>query len=248
MNNDSLQLISVLIPTYNCAGFIREAIDSVWVQDYDNLEIIIVDDGSTDDTKEIVERYVETRHVETRHAASLPTIKYFYKEHGGISETRNCCIEKASGEYLAFLDADDYWLPGKLHAQIEYLRKHPDCRIVFTRYTNLITDESLEKNRRVLFEKELEKMLKRYLPSALIHYKVFEAVGDFLTELTVGEDTEMISRIEFSGINTSHCLEEIYYHRRLHGKNTILSNRVSDKDLKKYLHRNFLKYKLQSKS
>jgi glycosyltransferase involved in cell wall biosynthesis len=234
MDNDKPLHISVLIPTYNCAGFIREAVDSVLVQACDNLEIIVVDDGSTDNTKKIFENYT-------------PCLKYFHKEHGGISETRNYCIEKASGEYFAFLDADDYWLPGKLHAQITYLRQHPDCKIVFTRYTNRITGESLEENRRVLFEKELEKTQKRYLPSALIHREVFEHLGSFLTELVVGEDTEMISRIEFSGIDTSHCLEEVYYHRRLHGSNAILTNNdISNKDLKRIIAKNFLNYKLQT--
>ncbi|MDR0864242.1 MAG: glycosyltransferase, partial [Candidatus Symbiothrix sp.] len=162
-------------------------------------------------------------------------------------ESRNFCIEKASGEYLAFLDADDYWLPGKLHAQWSYIRQHSDCQLIFTRYHNFIDGEELEKNRRALYEMELEKLFKRYLPSALINKEVFNKVGYFLEELLVGEDTEMVSRIEFSGIDTSHCLEEIYYHRRLHGTNSILTHPDSHKDLKKIIHRNFLKFKLQAK-
>jgi glycosyltransferase involved in cell wall biosynthesis len=223
--------ISVLIPAYNCSRFIGDAIDSVWKQEYANLEIIVVDDGSTDNLQEVLKNYPSN-------------LKYFHKAHSGISASRNLCLEKAQGDCLAFLDADDYWLPGKLNNQVEYMAQHPECEIVFSRYRNVVEVPEPEINKRILFEKELEQTNKRYLPSALIRRDVFEKAGRFLEELQVGEDTEMISRMTFSGIDVSHCIDTVYYCRRLHGNNSILVQENSDQELKKRIMQNFLKYKL----
>ncbi len=94
-------LISVIIPTYNRANFLGEAIESVLSQTYKNLEVIIIDDGSTDDTRQLIEKYTDKR------------IIYLYQEHGGTSAARNKGIQEAKGEYIAFLDSDDIWLSPK---------------------------------------------------------------------------------------------------------------------------------------
>ena len=99
MNKKSKILFSVIIPTYNRAGIIDRAIESVLAQTYQNWELIVVDDGSTDNTKEIVMSYNDER------------IKYFWKENEERSIARNYGIEKASGNYISFLDDDDYYLP-----------------------------------------------------------------------------------------------------------------------------------------
>jgi glycosyltransferase involved in cell wall biosynthesis len=206
-------LVSVLIPTYNCAQFIKEAIESVLIQEYDNLEIIVVDDGSTDNTREIVERFGMS-------------IKYFYQNNSGISSARNACLEHVSGEYIAWLDADDYWLPGKLKAQIEYFSKRLDCQIVFTRYLNFFDSASSEKrlknDPKVQYEIEIAKTNKCYFASTLIKRAVFEKIGRFNIELPVGEDSEMVSRILALDIDVNHLINEVYYYRRLHGNNSVL--------------------------
>jgi glycosyltransferase involved in cell wall biosynthesis len=234
---NSNPLVSVLIPAYNCAQYISQSIDSVLAQGVDNLEIIVADDGSTDDTVKLF--------TPPQPYGEGSGVRYFYKSHSGISATRNFCLEKAQGKYVAWVDADDFWLKGKLQAQLDYITRTPDCRIVFTRYRNWLEDEKLFENDRIKHEVSLEQKLKRYLSSSLIERSVFDTVGGFEPELAVGEDTELISRIEYSGISTAHFIDEVYYVRRIHAANTSLNYPVYNDMLKKYLSRNLLKFKLK---
>ena len=111
--------MSVIIPTYNCAPYLAEAIDSVLLQAGVNMEIIVVDDGSTDHTKDVVEKYGDR-------------ITYITQVPGrGASAARNLGIRHASGEWIAFQDADDIWVPEKLSQQLDALQKYPDARLVF---------------------------------------------------------------------------------------------------------------------
>jgi glycosyltransferase involved in cell wall biosynthesis len=214
--------ISVLIPTYNCAQYIRQAVDSVLSQDYDNLEIIIVDDGSTDNTKEIVETYNYT-------SLQRKMVKYFYKENEGIAATRNYCMEKASGEYLAWVDADDYWVQGKLKAQLNYFKEHPDCEIVFAKFENFFENEDLKNLPRFKSEMKYAERAHSHFTTALMKKEIFEKSGNFM--LTIGEDLEIVSRMMVSGIDVNHCIEEIYYLRRLHGINSIITMDYSVKNI-----------------
>lgn len=107
----SLPLISIIIPVFNGVKYITEAVESVVSQDYSNIEIIIVDDGSTDDIKNTVAHIKDNR------------IRFFQIERAGVSAARNFAIEQSKGEWLAFLDADDIWLPGKLAQQAKLFDK-----------------------------------------------------------------------------------------------------------------------------
>lgn len=121
-------LVSVVIPAYNVGAHIAEAIDSVLVQDYPQMELIVVDDGSKDDTAEIV-------------AARYPQVNLIRKTNGGAATARNVGITAAQGEFIAFLDADDIWLPGKLTAQIEHLGAHPEVGMNCTDFARWVSDE-----------------------------------------------------------------------------------------------------------
>lgn len=103
--------VSVIIPTYNSSKFICDAIDSVLNQNYRNFEIIIIDDGSTDDTKEKLIKY-ESK------------INYYYKKNGGPASARNYGVQRSQGEYICFLDADDIFLPKKLEIQVSLLDQY----------------------------------------------------------------------------------------------------------------------------
>lgn len=108
--------VSVIIPTYNYVEFICDSIESVINQTYKDFEIIVVDDGSTDNTSEVVKKYKDK-------------ISYFYKENGGPSSARNYGIKNAKGEFICFLDADDIFIPEKLELQVKYMEDHKDDNI-----------------------------------------------------------------------------------------------------------------------
>lgn len=111
--------VSILMPTYNCAATIGEAIDSIFRQEYRDFEIIVVDDGSTDDTRGLLrERYGDR-------------IRYFYQNNAGPEQARLLGLHQAAGEYIAILDADDLWLPEKLKLQVPVLENYPDIDFLF---------------------------------------------------------------------------------------------------------------------
>jgi len=118
--------VSVIIPVRNCAETISRSLESVLEQDFTDYEIIVVDDGSTDGTREVVEKFGER-------------IRLFRQEGRGAAAARNRAIGESRGRYLAFLDADDTWLPGKLSLQYEYLEAHPTVGLV---YSDLATFDS----------------------------------------------------------------------------------------------------------
>jgi glycosyltransferase involved in cell wall biosynthesis len=106
--------ISVVIPSYNRAHYIEKTIDSVLEQKRDDIEIILVDDGSTDNTRELVQNKYGDQ------------VRYVYQENQGIPGARNTGIKNAQGDYIAFLDSDDYWHPNKLEQQMALIAEHPE--------------------------------------------------------------------------------------------------------------------------
>lgn len=112
-------MVSVIITTYNCATYLIQALESVLNQTYQDLEIIVVDDGSTDATQKVLEPY-------------LNRIRYHYKSNGGEASARNAGLELATGDYIAFLDADDLYQPNKIEEQIKIFQQFPTVDVVYT--------------------------------------------------------------------------------------------------------------------
>lgn len=110
---------SVIIPAYNKAAFTIKTVESVLAQTYKNLEIIVVDDGSTDQTRSLLAPYQDR-------------IRYIYKENGGACSARNLGLKVASGKYIGFLDCDDLYVNDKIARSVEFLEKNPDCGFVHT--------------------------------------------------------------------------------------------------------------------
>lgn len=112
-------LVSAIIPTYNDAEYLCEAIESVLDQTYENVELIVVDDGSTIDPKAMIQKYMDR-------------ISYVRKQNGGVGSARNVGIQSSKGEFLAFLDSDDIWMPQKLEMQVRRFQEDSEPGVVFT--------------------------------------------------------------------------------------------------------------------
>jgi glycosyltransferase involved in cell wall biosynthesis len=179
--------VSIIIPTYNRAGMLTEAIDSVLAQDFTDFELIVVDDGSTDDTPQILKAYGAKIRVMRQH-------------NQGVSAARNRGITAASGRFIAFLDSDDLWQPGKLTSQIEFLQNTPDALICQTEeiwIRNGLRVNPKERHRKVsgmIFEQSLALCLVS--PSAVMARPgLFEKFGLFDENLPACEDYDMWLRV-----------------------------------------------------
>jgi glycosyltransferase involved in cell wall biosynthesis len=120
----SAPLVSVVMPVYNGARYLRQALESALTQTYRPLEIVVVDDGSTDDTPALLAEFGDK-------------IRSIRQQNSGSAAARNAALRAARGELIAFLDADDLWLPRKLAVQVDYLRDHPEVDLVATRWLTL---------------------------------------------------------------------------------------------------------------
>ncbi|MDO5331720.1 MAG: glycosyltransferase [Bacillota bacterium] len=118
-------LVSIVMPTYNCGKYILDSIDSVLAQTYTNWELIIIDDCSTDNTKEIVDCVIKEN-------LNKSIAVYQNETNKGVSFSRNYAVSKARGEYIAFLDSDDMWMPDKLQKQVDVAILNPNIPIIFT--------------------------------------------------------------------------------------------------------------------
>ncbi len=187
MSSFNTNSISVIIPTYNRRPVLGRAIDSVLNQSKPADEIIIIDDGSTDDTDIFIKE-------------SYPHVSYLYQKNTGISSARNLGIRTAKGEWIAFLDSDDEWLPQKLEKQLDALNKQSLYKIC---HTNEIW---IRHGRRVNQGKKHEKfggeIFEKCLPlcvmspsSVIIHRSVFDSFGLFDESLPVCEDYDLWLRI-----------------------------------------------------
>jgi glycosyltransferase involved in cell wall biosynthesis/protein-L-isoaspartate O-methyltransferase len=163
--------VSVIIATYNRSGFVCDAIDSALKQSFKDCEIIVVDDGSTDDTKQVLSKYGSS-------------INYLYQDNQGRASARNSGIKLAKGEYLAFLDDDDIWVPDKLQKQVEFLNSHPNIGLIHT-FTETIDEQ---KN---LLRNHTQNMLKLYKTALKIGY-TYEGMSElcilFLSTVMLRKD------------------------------------------------------------
>jgi len=197
-----MPLISVIIPTFNRAHVLPQAIRSVLAQQDVDFELIVVDDGSTDDTRETVnvERQTENDTASSKGRSPFPVPRYFRQENRGPSAARNLGIKESKGEWIAFLDSDDEWIPGKLAAQLEFFRANPDYLICQTEeiwVRNGKRVNPMKKHKKYggrIFEKCLPLCVVS--PSAvMMHRKLFDEVGLFDEALPACEDYDLWLRI-----------------------------------------------------
>lgn len=186
--NSTNPKVSVIIPTYNAGQYIKDAIKSALNQTYKNIEIIVVDDGSIDDTGEVVKNY---------------EIKYLRKANGGPASARNVGIKEARGEYIAFLDADDLWLPEKLQEQIDFAANNKSMGLVhsdvITKYSNGETKIKRKGKDNYCRNEFYNLFMGNFITnsSVLAPKRHFEVFGSFdeSPDLIANEDYDMWLRI-----------------------------------------------------
>ena len=128
----TLPIVSIIIPTYNRAGFLPTAIQSVFAQTYPNVEIIVVDDGSTDGTKKVIEKFGKN-------------LRYLVTDHRGAAHARNTGMKAAAGKYIAFLDSDDRYLSYKLSIQMAFIEAHPEVGMVCSEFSGAFANGDIEE-------------------------------------------------------------------------------------------------------
>ncbi len=192
--------VSVVIPTLNCAATLPDAIASVRSQRWPDLEIIVVDDGSIDDTGRVLEELAG------------PELRVIRQGNAGPAAARNTGIEAARGEWIAFLDADDLWLPGKLCDQFDELHRYPSASFSYSDVLLRFPDGSHSelKCRKLELPLLLELIWGNLFgtPTVLVRRDCFETVGFFDTSLRTGEDWDMWLRL-------AACYEVAYLPRPL---------------------------------
>jgi len=207
--------VSVIIPTYNRAEYVTQAIDSVLAQTYADYEIIVVDDGSTDNTKDVLLPYMDR-------------IRYIYQENAGASAARNTGIKAAKGDWIAFLDSDDEWLPEKLAVQMCAVERHSQLvahmvNINLTNYNDPYPNSFLhckfpfEENEGIIDDPFISHFTYRTLamPTAVICLKECAIkAGLFDESFVCGEDYDFMCRLALQG-SWGYCWDELamMYHR-----------------------------------
>ena len=199
--------VSVIVPAHNAAPYIAEAIDSIQTQEHGNLDIVVVDDGSTDATAEI---------------AAVDGVRLLRQPQRGAGAARNAGLALARGEFIAFLDADDLWTAGRLGVQLSAATAQPDVDLVFGRVEQFISPEIDAAEAGIHCP---TGSAPAYLAGSLLaRASAFRRVGGFREDLQLGEFVDWCARAEELGLR-SHMLDETVLRRRIHSTNLGLTQR-----------------------
>lgn len=211
--------VSVVIPVRNGKDYIQEALESVLQQSFADLELLLIDDGSTDDDYD-------------RYALQDPRVRVIHLAGNGVSRARNVGMAQSRGEFIAFLDADDVWFPGKLEAQVRYFDAHPDVGVVFGKFirwpaqpdggfapaSSLVQDvvrlsKTEEERSGWLYTRLLDGLLVG-MNTAVVRRSVYEAIGGFNESMRQGEDYDFWLRA--SRVAEMHSLDGAVALYRIH--------------------------------
>jgi glycosyltransferase involved in cell wall biosynthesis len=216
---EAKSLVSVIIPAHNSARFVAEALNGVLGQTYRRFEVIVVDDGSLDDTRGVVEGFREP-------------IRYLYQDNRGPAAARNAGIRISKGEFLCFLDADDAWTPNKLELQVRFMEEHSDVGLLFADATELEGLTVLKPSilgtmifgadalsQRPLTQAFRKLLVENFVPTStvMIRRSCLAKTGLFDEDLQNAEDRDMWLRL--AAKSTVACLPRVLAKKRSHGAN-----------------------------
>lgn len=224
--------VSVIIPAYNGALYVGKGIESVLAQDYDSYEIIVIDDGSTDNTKEVVAQYGNR-------------VKYFYQENQGVAQARNRGLECATGQYISFLDQDDFFLPHKLSAQVKILEEDSSIGLVNSGWE--IVDRQANKLAAVepwhnLPQLDLDSLIvwkPVFLGAMLFRRSWLDRCDKFDVTLEQTPDVDLVLRLASIGCPATWLKKStVAYrqHEKNASKNTSLQAQELDRILARFFH------------
>lgn len=191
-------LVSVVIPVHNGERFIAQSVEAVLGQDHEPIELIVVDDGSTDSTPDIVARYSEVRYVR--------------QENAGPSAARNTGIELSTGAFLTFCDCDDVYRQRKVSVQLRHLEAHPDTACVLVRHETFVEPGTEPPAWMATDDTGVQ------VQSAMVRREVVETIGGYNAEYRLTENMEWLGRMRAANLRID-VLDEILVDRRLHGAN-----------------------------
>ncbi|BAT71130.1 glycosyl transferase, group 2 [Thermosulfidibacter takaii ABI70S6] len=208
-----MPLVSVVIPTYNRAQFVKRAIQSALSQDLKNIEVIVVDDGSQDNTEEVIKNIKDDRLIYIKHEANR-----------GVSEARNTGIKAAQGKYIAFLDSDDFWAKNKISKQLEAFEKNPEAGLCYTSVNFIDPNGKIKRVQRAIYSGYiypllLEKNIIGPTSSVMVKKETLLLSQLFNTKLNYREDYEMWLRIAKQhpviGIDETLTFQVVHTNKRL---------------------------------
>lgn len=208
-------LVSVIIPVYNGERYLAEAIDSVLSQTYSSLEIVVIDDGSTDDSAGVVKRYGSK-------------VRYFFQPHRGLSAALNHGVQAARGSFFSFLDADDVWMENKITQQMMMFANNPILDIVFGHVRQFCSPE-LNGNQKNRLQGFTELLPGYFKGTMLIKREAFSLAGIFDTVWKVGDFVDWYLKALESGLK-SVMLPDVLMIRRVHTQNMGIREQAHQRD------------------
>jgi glycosyltransferase involved in cell wall biosynthesis len=221
-------MVSVIMNCYNSDKYLSTAIESVLDQTYTDWELIFWDNQSTDQSAQIVKSYQE------------PRIKYFYApKHTSLGEARNLAIEKATGEWVAILDADDIWHPEKLEAAFEALEKHPQkekVSLIYSKTEYIDANDNTFGYFKEHYEGDIhDKLIQHgdfiFISAAIFRADILRAVGKIDTSLHYAEDYDVLLKVSKNHLTI--CVDEYHLKYRVHPDN-LTSTKVYEYDVENY--------------
>ena len=203
-------LVSAIIPVHNVDRYLGEAIESVLAQTYSNIELIVIDDGSTDASAIVAQSYGDR-------------VNYLYQSNAGVSAAQNAGVKRAKGDLVAFLDSDDTWSAGKISRQVAELHDRPDLDMVFTHVEQFRSPE-LPADVPCGVPPGQEIMAGLATGTMLTRVEAFDRVGLFSSGFVIGDFIDWFARAVDAGV-THEILPDVLMRRRIHDRNMGISNR-----------------------
>ncbi len=205
--------VTCVLPVHNGERFLEEALGSVLDQEVEGLQVVVVDDGSTDGTPEVL-------------AAFGDRIRVIRQDNAGVAAARNRGLEAVDTEFVAFQDADDLWMPGKLRRQLHAFGRDPELEMAVGLVQNFWMDELAHEEAAYRGSRFAAEAPGYLLQCILVRRTVFDRIGRFEASLRVGEDNDWFLRARDAGVR-EHRIEEVLVRRRLHTGNLTRSDLAS---------------------